>query len=57
MVFSGIIPLKSKIRINVIPSPGFKLVVLFGLRDDSWVFRSFQGFSSTFIGIQVLSSP
>jgi hypothetical protein len=37
-VFSGILPLKSKIRINVIPSPGFKLVILFGLRDDSWVF-------------------
>ena len=37
-VFSGILPLKSKIRINVIPSPVFKLVVLFGLRDDSWVF-------------------
>jgi hypothetical protein len=38
MVFSGILPLKSKIRINVIPSPGFKLVVLIGFRDDSWVF-------------------
>jgi hypothetical protein len=37
-VFSGILPLKSKIRINVIPSPGFKLVVLIGFRDDSWVF-------------------
>lgn len=37
-VFSGILPLKSKIRINVIPSPGFKLVVLIGFRYDSWVF-------------------
>ena len=37
-VFSGILPLKYKIRINVIPSPGFKLVVLIGFRDDSWVF-------------------
>ena len=36
--FSGILPLKSKIRINVIPSPGFKLVVLIVFRDDSWVF-------------------
>jgi hypothetical protein len=24
--------------LNVIPSPGFKLVVLIGFRDDSWVF-------------------
>jgi hypothetical protein len=23
--------------INVIPSPGFKLVVLIGFRDDSWI--------------------
>ena len=37
-MFSGILPLKSKIRINVIPSPGFKLVVLIGFRDDSLVF-------------------
>ena len=37
-MFSLILPLKSKIRINVIPSPGFKLVVLIGFRDDSWVF-------------------
>jgi hypothetical protein len=37
-VFSRILSLKSKIRINVIPSPGFKLVVLIGFRDDSWVF-------------------
>ena len=37
-VFSGILPLKSKIRINVISSPGFKLVVLISFRDDSWVF-------------------
>ena len=38
VMFSLILPLKSKIRINVIPSPGFKLVVLIGFRDDSWVF-------------------
>jgi hypothetical protein len=38
ILVSGILPLKSKIRINVIPSPGFKLVVLIGFRDDSWVF-------------------
>ena len=37
-VFSGILPLKSKIRINVIPSPGFKIVVLIGFCDDSLVF-------------------
>jgi hypothetical protein len=37
-VFSGMLPLKSKIRLNVIPSPGFKLVVLFGFCEDSWVF-------------------
>ena len=39
-VFSGILPLKSNILINVITSPGFKLVVLIGFRDDSWVFLS-----------------
>jgi hypothetical protein len=32
------LPLKSKIRLNVIPSPGFKLVVLVGFRDDSCAF-------------------
>ena len=37
-VFSRILPLKSKIHINVIPSPGFKLVVLIDFLDDSWVF-------------------
>jgi hypothetical protein len=36
-MFSGILPLISKICINVIPSPGFKLVVLIGFRDDSWI--------------------
>jgi hypothetical protein len=35
-VFSGILPLKSKIRINVIPSPDFKL-------ED---FKHFQGFQA-----------
>ena len=37
-MFSGILPLKSKIRINVISSPGFKLVILISFRGDSWVF-------------------
>ena len=40
-VFSRILPLKSRIHINVIPSPGFKLVVLNGFRDDSWVFWTY----------------